>query len=322
LRTLGPSHEEAGLDNRIRDLDQIQERESDERGRRIGTILLAAAALVGLTFAMGVVVGRAAEPPPASPTDPLAKLEGSNKSGAAMPVAEPALPKVDAADLSFPSTLADDEDRPEVLAALKAAADEEAALAAGAHNDSAQAAESQPAAAPQQNLAAVEPTAIAAADGMAADARGAVRAAAKESEFNEPVEVATEELVASIPAAVAAGPGARSLPKTAKHDPLVAKALRSSEEEPSDPAPRGHDGEYTLQVISYDSPEPSRAFAEGLRAKGHAAFVVSADIPDRGRYYRVRIGPFKNRFQAEAYRRKFESEEQMNTFVVREKPEA
>jgi cell division septation protein DedD len=314
------------VDNRVRDLDQIQERESDERGRRIGTILLAAAALVGLTFAMGVVVGRAAEPPPASPTDPLAKLEGGNKAGAAMPAAEPALPKVDAADLSFPSTLGDDEDRPEVIAALKAAADEEAALAPGSRNERAeQAAEPQqapaPAASPQQNLAALEPTAIAAADGVAADSRSTVPAAAS-SEFNEPVEVATEELVASIPAAVAAGPGARTLPKTARHDPLVAKALRASEEEPSDPAPRGHDGEYTLQVISYDSPEPSRAFAEGLRAKGHAAFVVAADIPDRGRYYRVRIGPFKNRFQAEAYRRKFESEEQMNTFVVREKPEA
>ena len=319
------------MDNRVRDLDQIQERESDERGRRIGTILLAAAALVGLTFAMGVVVGRAAEPPP-SPTDPLAKLEGV-KPGAAMPAAEPALPKVDAADLSFPSTLGDDEDRPEVIAALKAAAVEEATLAPGQRADGAdpqpQAQALAPAQAPslQRNLAAADQaTAISAADGMAADAPTAVPPAAsaqalREAEFAEPVEVATEELVASIPAAVAAGPGARNLHKTAQHDPLVAQALRGDEPE-GDPAPRGHDGEFTLQVISYDSPEPSRAFAEGLRAKGHAAFVVAADIPERGRYYRVRIGPFKNRFQAEAYRHKFESEEQMNTFVVREKPDA
>ena len=54
-----------------------------------------------------------------------------------------------------------------------------------------------------------------------------------------------------------------------------------------------------LQVDQLRPPEPSRAFAEGLRAKGHAAFVVAADIPDRGRYYRVRIGPFKGREQAE-----------------------
>jgi cell division protein FtsN len=35
----------------------------------------------------------------------------------------------------------------------------------------------------------------------------------------------------------------------------------------------------------------------------------------------VRIGPFKSREQANAYRAKFEDEEHMNTFVVREKSE-
>ena len=45
--------------------------------------------------------------------------------------------------------------------------------------------------------------------------------------------------------------------------------------------------------------------------------MTAADIPDRGRYYRVRIGPFKTRLLAEEYRRKFEDEEHMNTFVVR-----
>ena len=300
------------MDNRVRDLDQIQEHESDERGRRIGTILLAAAALVGLTFAMGVVVGRAAEPAP-DPIDPLAKLDAQLKATAATAatapaasaMAEPPVPKVDAADLSFPATLGDAEDRPEVLAALRAAADEAEALAPS---------QADPAAA----LNGAPPRTVVAVD----EALGnTVRAIPNEIEVDEQDEVATEELVASIPAAVAAGPGARSLPKAAKHDRLVAEALRSDDGEETEPAPRGHDGEFTLQVISYDSPEPSRAFAEGLRAKGHAAFVVAADIPERGRYYRVRIGPFKNRFQADAYRRKFETEEQMNTFVVREKPE-
>ena len=101
---------------------------------------------------------------------------------------------------------------------------------------------------------------------------------------------------------------------------MVAAAFRSEDDAP--PAPRGHDGEFTLQVISYDRPEPSKAFAEGLRAKGHEAFVVAADIPDRGRYYRVRIGPFKGRAEADAYRKKFEDDEHMNTYVVREKPDA
>jgi len=97
----------------------------------------------------------------------------------------------------------------------------------------------------------------------------------------------------------------------------VAAAIRADEPK-AGAAPRGHEGEFTLQVISYDRPEPSRAFAEGLRAKGHPAFVVTAEVPSRGRYYRVRVGPFKSRAEAETYRRKFEDQEHMNTFVVRD----
>jgi DedD protein len=285
------------MDNRVRDLDQIQEDDGDDRGRRLGTILLSTAAVVGLTFAIGVVVGRAAEPEKPAADDPLARLDGVAAAQGKAGKAE-ALPKVEAADLSFPNTLSEQEERPEVLAALEAAAAEEAALAQP----------SEPAPVP----AAPAVVAVASAD----DSDDSPSEPQVEA---TPAPVAAGEIVANIPAAVAAGAGSRSLPKAVMHDPLVAAALR--DDEPRQSAPRGHDGEYTLQVISYDRPEPSRAFAEGLRAKGHSAFVTTADIPERGRYYRVRIGPFKSREAADAYRAKFEDEEHMNTFVVRVKPE-
>ena len=297
------------MDNRVRDLDQIQEDDGDDRGRRLGTILLATAAVVGLTFAIGVVVGRAAEPEPPPSDDPLARLSGvAAAQTAKTPIS---LPKVEAADLSFPNTLSGHEERPEVLAALRAAAEEEAALAEPAGDTPpAQAAPAKLGGAP---VAADPASEDEQDDGVDEDAD--VLAAAPQA---PPAPVAAEEIVASIPAAVAAGAGAR-LPKAALHDPLVAAAIREPEVRQN--APRGHDGEFTLQVISYDRPEPSQAFAEGLRAKGHTAFVTAADIPERGRYWRVRIGPFKSRLQADEYRRKFEDEEHMNTFVVRVKPE-
>lgn len=299
------------MDNRVRDLDQIQELDGDDRGRRLGTILMATAAVVGLTFAVGVVIGRAAEPAPKT-DDPLAKLERAATASAQPAIAhaqaEAPAPKVEASDLSFPSTLADDEDRPEVIAALKAAEAEEAALAV-------------------RTVAPVVPPAPAAAP---AAAKHAVQDDEDDDDADDvapaqqPVaKLSAQEMVANIPAAEAAGTGARHLRKVVQNDPLVAAAIRSDEEPKGETAPRGHEGkegEFTLQVISYDRPEPSRGFAEGLRAKGHAAFVVAADIPDRGRYYRVRIGPFKSKEQAEAYRHKFEDEEHMNTFVVREAP--
>jgi cell division protein FtsN len=296
------------MDHRVRDLDQIQEQDSDDRSRRLGTILMATAAIVGLSLAVGVVVGRAAEPP-AKTDDPLAKLERAAAVGSATtslsPKPEPAAPSVQAADLSFPATLTEDEDRPEVLAALKAAEAEEAALG-----------EPQPKAAP----AKAQPMVAASADDDDEDSNdGAATSppAAKAEPPAPPRTVSTETMIANIPAAVAAGVGARNLRKAVKHDPLVAAAIHSDDVKAA--APHGHEGEFVLQVISYDRPEPSRAFAEGLRAKGHMAFVVTAEIKERGKYFRVRIGPWKSREQAEAYRHKFEEQEHMNTFVVHEK---
>jgi len=85
----------------------------------------------------------------------------------------------------------------------------------------------------------------------------------------------------------------------------------------TEPAREGPDGEYTLQVISYDSAEGGQAFAAGLRARGHRAFVMRAAIEGRGTMFRVRIGPFETMAEATSYRARFESSEHMNTIVIR-----
>ena len=280
------------MENRVRDLEQIQERDGDDRGRRIGALLMAALALVGLTFAIGVVVGRAAEPTEtAQPTeDPLAKLERVQGASGAAPKLAARQADVKASDMTFPSTLTETEERPEVLAALAAAAAEEAALVQGAAPEEE---------APVPTVAPIVPPPV----------------------DPETTEVSTEELVASVPAAVAAGSAGRTLPQAIRHDSLVASALRAENADDTADAPQGYDGELTLQVISYDRPEPARAFAAGLRDKGHEAFVQAAEVEERGTFYRVRIGPFKTREAADKYRRKFEQEEHMNTFVVRRKEE-
>lgn len=164
------------------------------------------------------------------------------------------------------------------------------------------------------------------------DTRPEVEAAlvAAEAELRHPSAPAGELAVAeddgadlddalhpALPAATAAGPSGRVLARTVRHDPMVAAAL--PRETPRRMAPSGRDGTYTLQVISYQNPVDAEAFAEGLRRKGHEAFVVSADIPDRGRYWRVRIGPFETLREAESYRSAFEAEERMNTYVVRKR---
>lgn len=275
------------MENRMRDLEQIQERDPSDSGHRLGGILMATAAMVALTFAIGVLVGQAAEPQAQAP-DPLALLE---KAGA-VPPAHPAAGEevgVEASDLSFARTLSDEEERPEVIAALEAAAAEVEHL-----QD------------PARPLADVGSMALA-ADG--ADA-------AEPAQLPSAAEMPSDQDIATVmPAGVAAGSVGKKLPAAARRDPMVAAAI--PDEQQVDPAPAGAEGEFSLQVISYEEAAPARRFADGLRARGHRAFVTEAEIPERGRYFRVRIGPFENRPEAEAYRRKFETDEGMNTFVVR-----
>lgn len=120
----------------------------------------------------------------------------------------------------------------------------------------------------------------------------------------------------ALPAAALATPQAEELARTATRDAMVAAALPGEERR----GPRGTvgmDGKYTLQVASYRDEGEAEAFAIALRDRGHDAFTMQADIEGRGIFHRVRIGPFDTGREAEAYRREFERDERMDTFVVR-----
>jgi DedD protein len=125
----------------------------------------------------------------------------------------------------------------------------------------------------------------------------------------------------TLPAAVAAGGAARVFARPAA-DALVARMPSAEPGEAPVPAHAGSDGAYTVQVISYNQREEAEAFAAALRVRGHHAFTTSADIPGRGRHFRVRIGPFETLHAAEAFRREFEARERMATIVVRRPDEA
>src|SRR4029079_15199892 len=53
-----------------------------------------------------------------------------------------------------------------------------------------------------------------------------------------------------------------------------------------------------------------------LRRRGHRAFRLPANVPERGIWQRVRIGPFKTKFEATKYKAEFERTERMTPFVV------
>lgn len=62
-----------------------------------------------------------------------------------------------------------------------------------------------------------------------------------------------------------------------------------------------NEGTITLQVMSSPNEAEAKGFAEKLARAGIAAYVVAADIKDKGRWYRVRAGRFSTREEAQRY---------------------
>src|SRR5690606_32334645 len=71
-----------------------------------------------------------------------------------------------------------------------------------------------------------------------------------------------------------------------------------------------------IQVASFRSPDDADGFVTELRKRGHRAYRQAAYVPERGLWHRVRIGPFKSRFEAQQYQQKLEAAERISTFLV------
>lgn len=59
---------------------------------------------------------------------------------------------------------------------------------------------------------------------------------------------------------------------------------------------------FAVQVASLPSREAAQDLVKRLEKKGHAAQLVQAEIPGKGKVYRVRIHGFKTRQEADSYR--------------------
>jgi cell division septation protein DedD len=73
---------------------------------------------------------------------------------------------------------------------------------------------------------------------------------------------------------------------------------------------------WTVQVIAAGEQSQADAIVKQLAAKGYAAFVVPPP-PGGLRVFRVRVGRFKEKSEAEAVKRRLEKEEQFKPFITR-----
>jgi cell division septation protein DedD len=104
---------------------------------------------------------------------------------------------------------------------------------------------------------------------------------------------------------------------TQPKDDLTRLAVSLSKpSESGEMAPEGHDGGYQIQVASFRNAEDAQTFVDDLRRRGHKAYRQAAYVPDRGLWHRVRIGPFKTKYDATLYKGQLERAEKIAGFVV------
>jgi cell division septation protein DedD len=86
------------------------------------------------------------------------------------------------------------------------------------------------------------------------------------------------------------------------------------------PAPRTPEpaaGEFAVQVAAPKDRGSAEAIARRLVGKGYSAYVLEPGAGSASPiYYRVRVGPFKTRRDADETRRRLEKEEQFKPFIT------
>jgi outer membrane biosynthesis protein TonB len=74
-------------------------------------------------------------------------------------------------------------------------------------------------------------------------------------------------------------------------------------------------GRYCIQVKSTQEKDDANRFAARLRDRGYAPYVQQVELPERGTWFRVRMGSFENREAAGRYLADFKRETKIDAIV-------
>jgi len=81
------------------------------------------------------------------------------------------------------------------------------------------------------------------------------------------------------------------------------------------PEQRRPTGRYTVNVASFEQRMRAERLTKELEKKGYKAFVEEAAIPKKGTWYRVAVGRFSSRGEAQTFARALKEKEKMDSFV-------
>lgn len=90
----------------------------------------------------------------------------------------------------------------------------------------------------------------------------------------------------------------------------------NKEEKPAEKTKEQPKGKFSIQVGSYQSVEEANSVVSRWKEKGYSTFLSIGQIPEKGTWYRVRIGGFPTREEAETFLDKFKTKEGIAGLVV------
>ena len=125
------------------------------------------------------------------------------------------------------------------------------------------------------------------------------------------------------PGETAGAASQKAEPPESKDKP--AEADKSSEPASDEKEPQGAPADsakaeelparYTLQVAAHPTLDSAKSHMKRLRKMGLEPHVISAAIPDKGKFYRVRVGKFHSMDEARSFQADLERKNSLSTFV-------
>ena len=136
--------------------------------------------------------------------------------------------------------------------------------------------------------------------------------AVKEEELKSEVKSGAKQEPKPKPKAAAPPKEKKEVKKTAQTEPEKKKNYISKMDYNIPDFPKTDPGgKYTVQLGSFQSMETAYKFEKVLSQQGYPSFVIKAVIPNKGTWYRVRVGTFNDKDKARQYGEKLKKKENL-----------
>ncbi len=255
--------------------------------RQVVSLLIGGIVVLGAVFVLGVLVGKKLAGTPRSDRAPDLLTALDHKSDA-----------LERARAAPPLTFQEELTKPTPAAPTMARAPAPSAPATSSGSTPAASAPS--AAAPPAASKPAPPPRAAAVDPKPSDRKPEV---AKKAEPEKKPEVKSEP----------ASPSTQARPESVATRTAPAAAAHPA---PKVPEATSATGAFTLQLGASPSRDDAERQASRLREKGYAPYIVAAEVPGKGTWYRVRMGSFPTKDAATRYLQDFKRETQAEAFVA------